>query len=71
MLEYKAYITEEKMNIITIEDLPKVVAKLQFMNLKAVAKETGLHYMTIYLIARGKNTSPSYKTVSKLVEFLK
>ena len=55
---------------ITIDDLPKIVKKLKHMNLKSVAKETGLHYMTVYTIARGKNTSPSYKTTKKLLDFL-
>lgn len=54
---------------ITIDDLPTIVLKLKHMNLKSVARETGLHYMTVYTIAKGKNKSPSYTTIKKLLDF--
>jgi DNA-binding phage protein len=38
--------------------------------LKVVAKETGLHYMTVWRISAGKETNPKFDTVVRLSEYL-
>jgi DNA-binding XRE family transcriptional regulator len=44
---------------------------LQDSNLKVIAKNVGLSYLTVYLIKTGKNHSPSFTTVNKLAEYFK
>jgi transcriptional regulator with XRE-family HTH domain len=44
--------------------------KLQGMNIKKVARDTSLHFNTIYSIANGKKKNPSYNVVLKLSEYL-
>ena len=51
--------------------LEEVREKLKPFNLKEVAKATGLKYQTVYWIASGRSTNPSYETVSTLVKFLR
>lgn len=53
------------------DDLQYVVRMLKEMNLKAVAEKVGLSYMTVYNIAKGTNTSPSFPTVKKLSEYFR
>lgn len=52
-------------------DLQYVVRRLQDSNLKVIAKNVGLSYMTVYLIKVGKNTSPSFSTVNKLATYFR
>lgn len=51
--------------------LEEIREKLKPFNLKEVAKATGLKYQTVYWIASGRSTNPSYEHVSTLVKFLK
>jgi hypothetical protein len=44
--------------------------KLSKANIALVAKSTGLHYNTVYKIARGGNINPSLDTVIKLSDFI-
>lgn len=44
--------------------------KLAKANISVVAKSTGLHYNTVYKIARGGNVNPSIDTVIKLSDFI-
>lgn len=53
------------------DDLQYVVRMLAETNIQAVATKVGLSYMTVYRIARGTNTSPSFKTVKKLAEYFR
>lgn len=53
------------------DDLQFVVSMLKDTNLKAVAEKTQLNYRTVWTIANGKNTSPSFKTVRKLAEYFR
>jgi DNA-binding XRE family transcriptional regulator len=50
------------------DDLQYVVRQLVDTNLAAIAKKVGLSYMTVYRIAKGTNTSPSYATVKALAD---
>lgn len=43
--------------------------KLHGMNIKKVSRDTGLHFNTIYSIANGKKTNPTYNVVLKLSEY--
>jgi transcriptional regulator with XRE-family HTH domain len=52
-------------------ELHELRQKLKPFNLKEVAKATGLKYQTVYWIASGRSTNPSYESVSTLVKFLK
>lgn len=53
------------------DDLQYVVRMLQDTNLAAVAKRAELSYGTVYSIAKGKNTKPSFATVKKLAEYFR
>lgn len=53
------------------DELEYVVRMLKDTNLKAVARQAGLAYMTVYRIANGTNTSPSYRTVQKLAHYFR
>lgn len=53
------------------DDLKYVVRMLEDANLSAVAKRVSLSYATVYRIARGTNTSPSFATVKKLSEYFR
>ena len=44
--------------------------KLSKANIALVAQCTGLHYNTVYKIARGNNINPSLDTVIKLSDFI-
>ena len=52
-------------------NLNSIRSALQTKKLRVVAELTGLSYMTIYMIASGKNTSPNINTIKKLEKFLK
>lgn len=47
----------------------KVRSMLRFMNLRQVARETGLHYNTVRAIESGK-TAPKPETLAVLSSFL-
>lgn len=47
----------------------EIRARLKPMNLKAVARESGVHYNAIYRLMNG-GTSPAYETVQKIVTYL-
>lgn len=49
--------------------LNQVRAKLRPMNLAVVAKETGVHYNSVYRIVNG-SINPKYETVQKIVMWL-
>jgi DNA-binding phage protein len=53
------------------DDLQYVVRMLAETNLAAVAKKVSLSYGTVYRIARGTNTTPSFATVKKLAEYFR
>lgn len=53
------------------DDLQYVVRQLADTNLKAVARNVGLSYMTVYRISKGTNTSPAFNTVKKLAEYFR
>lgn len=50
-------------------DLERVRAMLKPMNLREVARETGLHYNTVRMIASGE-AEPSYQSLKALSEFM-
>lgn len=54
-----------------MNDLEYVVKQLQDRNIKKVAETVNLSYLTILTIANGKNTSPSFKTLKKLLDYFK
>ncbi len=51
------------------DGLQYVVRMLKDRNLRKVAENVGLSYMTVYKIAKGINTTPSFSTVKKLAEY--
>lgn len=53
------------------DDLQYVVLMLKDTNLKAVAKNVGLAYRTVWGIANESNKSPSFGTVRKLAEYFR
>jgi len=53
--------------MINIDDLVK---KLKESNIREVARKTGLHFNTVYLIANGKNKNPTYSVLLKISEHL-
>lgn len=53
------------------DDLQYAVAQLKDTNLAAVARKTGLSYRTVFRIANGTNTSPSFNTVKKLADYFR
>lgn len=53
------------------DDLQYVVAQLKDTNLAAVARKTDLSYRTVFKIANGTNTSPTFNTVKKLAEYFR
>lgn len=53
------------------DDLQYVVRQLADTNLKAIARNVGLSYMTVYRIAKGTNTEPTFSTVKKLAEYFR
>jgi transcriptional regulator with XRE-family HTH domain len=53
------------------DDLQYIVRKMTDMNLKAVSEKSGLSYMTVYRIANGTNTKPSFLTVKKLADYFR
>lgn len=53
------------------DDLKYVVRMLADTNLAAVAKKVSLSYGTVYRIANGTNTTPSFSTVKKLVDYFR
>lgn len=55
----------------TNDDLKYVVRMLAETNLAAVAKKVSLSYGTVYKIARGTNTAPSFATVKKLADYFR
>ena len=52
-------------------DLQYVVRQLADMNLKKIARNVGLSYMTVYRIANGENTAPMFSTVKKLADYFR
>jgi predicted transcriptional regulator len=52
--------------MLTLDEIKK---RLEPMNLKAVAKETGISYNAIYRMAKG-DTNPKYETVQKITKWI-
>lgn len=52
--------------MLTLDDIKK---RLEPMNLRTVAKETGVSYNSIYRLANGQ-TQPKYETVQKVAQWL-
>ena len=50
--------------------LAEIIEKLKDRNLKAVSEKIGVHYNTLYKIAKGKR-KPSYDILIKLQDYLK
>lgn len=55
---------------VKIMPLENIVEALKDRKLTVVARETDIHYNTIYSIASGKNLDPSYRVVKSLSEYL-
>lgn len=53
-----------------MDDLERIRGKLKDRNLRAVAKNTGLSYRTVWSISNGKNATPAYNTVRILKDYL-
>lgn len=53
------------------DDLQYVRRQLVDTNLTAIARNVGLAYMTVYRIANGTNTAPSFKSVKKLADYFR
>lgn len=53
------------------DDLQYIVRMLVDCNFAVVAQKTGLSYLTVYNIAKGKNVTPSFATVKKLAEYFR
>lgn len=51
--------------------LQEIVSKLQDRNIKMVADKTGISYLTILNIKRGKHVNPTISTISKLSDYFK
>lgn len=51
--------------------IEQIVKALQDRNLKEVARQTGIHHVTLSRIKNGHHTNPRYETVVKLAEYLK
>lgn len=50
--------------------LLEIRERLSDRNLTTVAERTGLSYPTVYMIAKGRQTNPSYSTIEKLTQYL-
>jgi len=50
--------------------LEQIKAKLQDMNIAAVARKTGLTKQAIHYIVNGERTNPSYETIKALSKYL-
>ena len=53
--------------MIELEDIRK---KLSDRNLRVVAKRSGVNYGTVWRIANGTNTNPSFEAVMKIHKYL-
>lgn len=52
-----------------MKTLEEIRQQLKDRNLSVVAKEAGIHYNSLYAIAKGV-TNPRYATVQKLIKYL-
>lgn len=52
-------------------DLEYVKKQLPYCNLKRIAEETGLPYMTVYNLANGITVKPHFETVQILADFFR
>lgn len=52
-------------------NLEQIVKALQDRNLREVERQTGIGYITLSRLRNGHNKNPSYRTVTKLSEYLK
>jgi hypothetical protein len=50
--------------------IEEVVSGLSDRNLRAVSKNTGLAYMTVWRVASGRTQKVSYQTVKALSDYL-
>lgn len=50
--------------------LDELRKRLNGHNLSQVSRDTGVAYMTVYLIATGAHTNPTIKTLDKLWNYL-
>ena len=55
--------------VISMLTLEQIRLKLQDRNLKKVANNIGMNYLVLWRAVK-KNTSPSYKTVKKISDYL-
>ena len=53
-----------------MSSINEIRAKLKDRRLTVVAEQTGLHYNTVWRIATGRNSDPSYGVVKRLAEYL-
>lgn len=51
-------------------NLQQIKKALTDMNLKAVARSTGVNYQMVWRIANGADQNPTYKTLSALSDYL-
>lgn len=49
--------------------LDEIRERLADMNIRAVARSSGVHYNALYRLIKG-GTNPSYKTVQKIIAYL-
>lgn len=51
-------------------DIEQIKNKLSDRNLNAVARATGLAYDTVWRVAKGRYTKPSYDTLKRISDYL-
>jgi len=51
-------------------NIDEVKRRLKFMNLKAVASASGVHYNTVYRLVKDPSHEPRYRTIEKLSVWL-
>jgi DNA-binding phage protein len=56
-----------EVNVLTLEQITKA---LEDRRLRVVARETGLHYQTLYRIVNEQTKDPALSTVRTLTEYL-
>ena len=51
-------------------DIKEVMRKLKNRNMANIARDTGVHHVTIHNIATGKTAKPHKKTLEKIIDWL-
>ena len=50
--------------------LQEIRSRLQSCKLTEVAEATGLHYNTVYAVAKYENCNPTFRTIQAVTEYL-